>query len=130
MKGKIDPIKETDIIISNIKKFRELKNITREQIADELELSASGYSKIERGEIELSVTRLMQIANVLDIEVSKIMNFDVKTIFNISNNSNNSGMNGQVTGNTYTNNKDEYLEKYVKLLEQENQNLKVKLNQP
>ena len=85
MKGKIDPIKETDIIISNIKKFRELKNITREQIADELELSASGYSKIERGEIELSVTRLMQIANVLDIEVSKIMNFDVTTIFNISN---------------------------------------------
>ena len=127
MKGKIDPIKETDIIISNIKKFRELKNITREQIADELELSASGYSKIERGEIELSVTRLMQIANVLDIEVSKIMNFDVTTIFNISNNS---GMNGQVSGNTYTNSKDEYLEKYVKLLEQENHNLKVKLNQP
>jgi len=39
-------------------------------------------------------------------------------------------MNGQVSGNTYTNSKDEYLEKYVKLLEQENQNLKVKLNQP
>lgn len=127
MKGKIDPIKETDVIISNIKKFRELKNMTREQIADELELSASGYSKIERGEIELSVTRLIQIANVLDIEVSKIMNFDVTTIFNISNNS---GMNGQVSGNTYTNSKDEYLEKYAKLLEQENQNLKVKLNQP
>ncbi len=127
MTGKIDPIKETDIIISNIKKFRELKNITREQIADELELSASGYSKIERGEIELSVTRLLQIANVLEIDVAKIMNFDVTTIFNISNNS---GMNGQVTVDNYTNSKDEYLEKYVKLLEQENQNLKVKLNQP
>jgi len=127
MRGKIDPIKETDIIISNIKKFRELKNITREQIADELELSASGYSKIERGEIELSVTRLLQIANVLDIEVAKIMNFDVTTIFNISNNS---GMNGQVSGNNYTNNKDEYLEKYVKILESENESLKSKLNQP
>ena len=127
MKGKIDPIKETDIIISNIKKFRELKNMTREQIADELELSASGYSKIERGEIELSVTRLIQIANVLEIDVAKIMNFDVTTIFNISNNS---GMNGQVTVDNYTNSKDEYLEKYVKLLEQENQNLKVKLNHP
>jgi transcriptional regulator with XRE-family HTH domain len=127
MKGKIDPIKETDIIISNIKKFRELKNITREQIADELELSASGYSKIERGEIELSVTRLLQIANVLDIEVAKIMNFDVTTIFNISNNS---GMNGQVKVDNYTNSKDEYLEKYVKILESENQSLKTKLNQP
>jgi hypothetical protein len=127
MKGKIDPIKETDIIISNIKKFRELKNITREQIADELELSASGYSKIERGEIELSVTRLIQIANVLDIEVSKIMNFDVTTIFNISNNT---GMNGQVKVDNYTNSKDEYLDKYVKLLELENESLKSKLNHP
>ena len=127
MKGKIDPIKETDIIISNIKKFRELKNITREQIADELELSASGYSKIERGEIELSVTRLIQIANVLDIEVSKIMNFDVTTIFNISNNT---GMNGQVKVDNYTNSKDEYLDKYVKLLELENESLKSKLNKP
>lgn len=127
MKGKIDPIKETDIIISNIKKFRELKNITREQIADELELSASGYSKIERGEIELSVIRLIQIANVLDIEVSKIMNFDVTTIFNISNNT---GMNGQVKVDNYTNSKDEYLDKYVKLLELENESLKSKLNKP
>jgi transcriptional regulator with XRE-family HTH domain len=126
MNGNIDPINEADIIISNIKKFRELKNITREQIADELELSASGYSKIERGEIELSVTRLFQIANILDIEVSKIMNFDVTTIFNISHNS---GMNGQVTVDNYTNSKDEYLEKYVKLLEQENEKMKVKIDQ-
>ncbi len=126
MKGNIDPIKETDVIISNIKKFRELKNMTREQIADELELSASGYSKIERGEIELSVVRLFQIANILEIDVAKIMNFDVTTIFNISNNS---GMNDQVTVDNYTNSKDEYLEKYVKLLEKENENLKNSLNQ-
>lgn len=125
MNSKIDPIKETDTIISNIKKFRELKNITREQIADELELSASGYSKIERGEIELSVTRLIQIANILDVEVSKIMNFDITTVFNISNNT---GMNGQVKVDHYTQNKDEYLEKYVKLLEKENEDLKNKLN--
>ena len=34
-----------------IKKFRELKNITRETIAAELKMSLSNYSKIERGEI-------------------------------------------------------------------------------
>jgi len=39
-------------------------------------------------------------------------------------------MNGQVSGNNYTNNKDEYLEKYVKILESENESLKSKLNQP
>ena len=126
MNGKIDPNKEIDVVISNIKKFRELKNITREQIADELQLSASGYSKIERGEIELSVLRLFQIANFLDVEVSKILNFDVTTIFNISNNS---GMNGQVTVDNYNNHKDEYLEKYVKLLEAENEKLKAVIDQ-
>ncbi len=125
MNSKFDPIKETDNIISNIKKFRELKNITREQIADELELSASGYSKIERGEIELSVTRLLQIANILDVEVTQIINFDITTIFNISKNI---SMNDQVKVDLNTQNKNEYLEKYVKLLEKENEDLKSKLN--
>ena len=36
-------------ISSNIKKFRELKSLTREHLAAELEMSVSGYSKIERG---------------------------------------------------------------------------------
>jgi hypothetical protein len=37
--------------IENIKKFMELKNITREDLAGHLEMSLSGYSKLELVEI-------------------------------------------------------------------------------
>ena len=69
----------------NIKKFRELKNLTREQMASELELSLSGYSKIERDEVDLTISRVQQIAEVLQVELSQILNFDATQIFNISN---------------------------------------------
>ena len=46
----------------NIKKFRELKNITREQMASDLEMSLSNYSKIERNEIDLTISRIQKIA--------------------------------------------------------------------
>jgi transcriptional regulator with XRE-family HTH domain len=69
-----------------IKKFRELKNITRETIAAELKMSLSNYSKIERGEIDLTISRIQEIANILEIDMSQILNFDATNIFNISNN--------------------------------------------
>lgn len=53
------------IISANIKKYRELKGLTREVVASELEMSVSGYSKIERGEIDLTITKLQKISEVL-----------------------------------------------------------------
>lgn len=71
---------------SNIKKCRELKNFTREHLAAELDMSLSGYSKIERGEIDLTVSKLQKIANVLQVSVSEILDFDANSIFKIQNN--------------------------------------------
>jgi len=70
----------------NIKKFRELKNITREQMAADLQMSLSNYSKIERNEIDLTISRIQQIAQIIGVDVSQILNFDATQIFNISNN--------------------------------------------
>ncbi len=67
----------------NIKKFRELKNLTREQIASDLKMSLSNYSKIERGEIDLTISRILEIANILEVDMSQILNFDATNIFNI-----------------------------------------------
>ena len=73
-------------ISENIKKFRELKNITREKIASELNMSLSNYSKIERGEIDLTLSRITEIAKILEVSILQLMNFDSSQIFNISNN--------------------------------------------
>ncbi|WP_418263516.1 helix-turn-helix domain-containing protein [Flavobacterium faecale] len=66
----------------NIRKIRELKNLTREYVAEELKMSMSGYGKIERGEVDLTVTKLMEISKVLDVSIEFIFKFDVTIFFN------------------------------------------------
>jgi transcriptional regulator with XRE-family HTH domain len=52
-----------------IKRIRQGQNINRDDVADELDISNSAYSKIERGEIDPNVTRLYAIAKILKVNV-------------------------------------------------------------
>ncbi len=65
-----------------IKQIRELKNITQDYIAKELEISTRAYSKIETGETQLTINRLNQISKILHIDPIEILGFDEKQIFN------------------------------------------------
>lgn len=108
-------------IPQNIRKFRELKQITREDIASQLNLTLNGYAKIEQGRVEITVSRLEQISKILNVEVRDIMEFEVQNIFNIKNNTlNDSQMisNRDSILNTYD--KSDYLEKLIESLEREN----------
>lgn len=117
----MNTLKQLEDVYVTIRHFRELKNITREQLADALEITVSGYGKIERGEVDLSLSKLYKIAEVLGVEVAQILNFKVSNVFNVSNN-----QIAQVSAeNPIMNiNNNEYLEKYVKLLEAEIARLK------
>ena len=107
---------------NNIKKFRELKDITRDQLASQLNMSLSNYSKIERGEIDLTISRIEQIAHILEIDIAQLLNFDASQIFNISHNRVVKGL-GAKAENMYFSG-DDYKEKYIALLEAENLRLK------
>lgn len=69
-----------------IKKVRELKNYTQEHLADRLGMSIAGYGKIERDEVDLSFSRLDQIANALGVKTEDLVSFDERVVFNINNN--------------------------------------------
>ena len=69
-----------------IKQLRELRNFTQHYIANELNMSVSGYGKIERDETDISLQKLTLIANVLETDIATIMNFDAKQVFNQLNN--------------------------------------------
>lgn len=56
-----------------IRMMRELNQWSQEEMARKLNLSTGGYAKIERGETQLSVVRLAQIAKVLNVEIWEIM---------------------------------------------------------
>ena len=63
-----------------IRKIREAKDWSQEQMAEKLNMSLNGYAKIERGESKIYLDKLEQIAKVFDIDVVELMQSDGKNI--------------------------------------------------
>ena len=59
-----------EIIGKRIRKIRESKDYSQENMAGELGLTTSAYSKIERGETDASTSRLIKIAEILNVQVA------------------------------------------------------------
>ncbi len=57
----------------NIRRQREHLNYSQEYVADRLNISQSGYSKIEQGASSINVERLYQIAEVLEITPKELL---------------------------------------------------------
>lgn len=57
-------------IAYRIRKLRESKDYSQENMAGELNISTSAYSKIERGITDPSVGRIQAIAKILEVEVT------------------------------------------------------------
>lgn len=68
------------LVYKNIKRIRELKDLTRDYVAAELHMSTSGYGKIERGEVDLTLSKLNNIANVLGVSIDFIFKFNVNDL--------------------------------------------------
>lgn len=65
-----------------IKKIRELRNLSRRYLANELVISMNTYGKIERGETDITIGRLYQISKILNVSVTAIIDFDENKLFN------------------------------------------------
>jgi transcriptional regulator with XRE-family HTH domain len=109
----------------SIKKLRELKNYTQAYMASQLNLSVSGYGKIERDETEITINRLKEIARILDVNEQTILGFNENIVFNMSNN-NTAHANGVVQNQQII--QDEGWKKAIETLENENAFLKAMLN--
>ncbi|MBD2751364.1 helix-turn-helix domain-containing protein [Spirosoma validum] len=59
-----------------IRVLRTVKGYSQEVMAELLKLSVTGYGKIERGETEVTVARIGQIAIILDLKVEDILQFN------------------------------------------------------
>ena len=64
--------------------LRQLKGWSQEEMADKLEMSTNGYAKIERGETDLPLSRLEQIAKVFEIELVELFSFGEKNVFYVT----------------------------------------------
>ncbi|HLG03794.1 MAG TPA: helix-turn-helix transcriptional regulator [Bacteroidia bacterium] len=61
-----------------IRRIRATKGLTQANVAEELGLTESAYSKIERGESDPNTTRLYRIAEILEVDVREF--FDTRPV--------------------------------------------------
>jgi transcriptional regulator with XRE-family HTH domain len=55
-----------------IRLIREAKGLTQEEAAEKLKMSVNGYGDIERGITDIKVSKLENIAEMLDIKLSEL----------------------------------------------------------
>ncbi len=67
---------EKNTLGQNIKSIRERRNITSQAIATLLDISLSGYSKIERGETDPQWTRVIKLAEILQVSLDELQNYE------------------------------------------------------
>ena len=60
---------KTKAVVANIRKVREFRNYTQDYLAAKLEISQNAYSKIELGYSSITLNRLVEIAEILEIEL-------------------------------------------------------------
>lgn len=71
-----------------IRFMRQSKGWSQEETADKLQMSVSGYANIERGETDVKISRLENIAEVFEIDLLELLNFGEKNTFYFGGNNN------------------------------------------
>lgn len=71
-----------EVIIDRIKEQRKKKGFSHENMANELNISQAAYSKIEKNETRLTVDRLFEIAEILEISVAELLDGNTSRTYN------------------------------------------------
>lgn len=67
-----------------IRLVRKAKGLTLEEVAHQLGMSTNGYGDIERGATDVNLSRLKQISQLFDMELSELIDLNEKNVFNFS----------------------------------------------
>jgi len=67
-----------------IRLVRQLKGWSQEEMAGKLDMSPNGYGSIERGETDVNLSRLEQIAALFGIKLSDLFELSEKNVFNLA----------------------------------------------
>lgn len=70
-------------ISEKIKFMRIFKGWSQEEMAEKLNMTVSGYSKIEHGQTDIPFSRLEQIAKTFKIELSDLLGLSEKNVFHV-----------------------------------------------
>jgi len=105
---------------------RKKRGVSQEQMAFALNMDTSCYNRREKGQIKISSEHWQKIAKVLDVPVEEIYQADETQFFICSDNAsgNYQGMNNTYSIYSIPKSILDTQQKYIKKLEEENQQLK------
>ncbi|MFN3341968.1 MAG: helix-turn-helix domain-containing protein [Flavobacteriales bacterium] len=69
-------MEELTAIHIRIRSLREARNISQDQIAERLGISPRSYARLESNDVDLTVERLIRIAEIMDIKPIEILDPD------------------------------------------------------
>lgn len=113
-------------VFERIKMFRNIKGWSQEYVANQLEISLNAYGCIERGDTDVNLSRLKQIASLFEIELSELFNQSENMVLNLGGTQNNQWYNYNHHQTCNVNNSDNNLslkhelEKQVLIIEMQN----------
>ena len=71
---------KTKEIVSNIRKVREFRNYTQDYLAAKLGISQNAYSKIELGYSNITLSRLIEISEILEVVLVDLIKPETESI--------------------------------------------------
>ena len=74
---------KTKEIVTNIRKIREFRNYTQDYLAAKLKISQNAYSKIELGYSSITLNRLVEIAEILEIDLVDLVCRDSENVIQL-----------------------------------------------
>jgi len=70
-------------LYENIKKYRNERGLSQEQLAELMGYSEkSMISKIEKGQVELGIKKIMKFAEIFGVPADVLMGFDISEAYN------------------------------------------------
>ncbi len=106
-----------------IREHRLKKDMKAHVVYDKLGMSQSTYSKIENNKYKMDIKTLKDIADVLDVDIVKLIGED-KIAINHTNTDNGSGDSGIILKNSHSDKLIESFENQIQLLKEQNEMLK------
>jgi transcriptional regulator with XRE-family HTH domain len=67
---------------TKLRKLRELKGWQQKDMAEKLDIQQNTYSKLETGQVKLSMERFFQICDVYEMSPIDFLKFDESMVFN------------------------------------------------
>lgn len=76
------------LIANNIREKREAMKIIQSAFAKMIGMSASSYSRLENGEIQITINTLKKISDAMNVSVIEVLNIATSNTYNFNDNKN------------------------------------------